>query len=155
VKYINESNDTSEIKLSKVATDFYKGSKRMASSFKKDGGYWDSNTEMSARAFACYVMDRLPYRSDYLVGHAESAVDVTADKDGNPEIVFAYPKGEERAAINAAFDEIVADLKKERRLTHEDKAPSVLGRLKEAQTRDFGPNTVDPPAKTKTANQEL
>jgi hypothetical protein len=155
MKYINEMNGKSDIRLSKVKTDFYKGSKQMTSSFKKDGGYWDSNTEMSARAFACYVLDRLPCRSDYLAGHAESAVNIAAGKDGNPEIVFAYPKGEERAAINAAFDEIVADLKKERCLTHEDKVPSVLGRLKDAQEKGCEPGAADLPVKTKTANQEL
>jgi hypothetical protein len=110
---------------------------------------------MSARAFACYVMDRLPYRSDYLVGHAESAVDVTADKDGKPEIIFAYPKGEERTSINAAFDEIVVGLKKEHFLTNEDKALSVLGQLKEAQKKGREPKAADPFAKTKTVNQEL
>jgi hypothetical protein len=37
------------------------------------------------------------------------------------EIVFAYPKGEERAAINAAFDDLIAELKKDRHITHENK----------------------------------
>ncbi|MFR0839198.1 MAG: LPD1 domain-containing protein [Neglectibacter timonensis] len=27
--------------------------------------------EMTARAFACYIKDKLPYRSDYLAGHAD------------------------------------------------------------------------------------
>ena len=40
---------------------------------KKDGGYWDSNVEMTARAFACYIKDKLPYTSDYLAGHADCA----------------------------------------------------------------------------------
>ena len=34
------------------------------------------------------------------------------------EILKAYPQGEERKAINAVFDEIVADLKREQILTH-------------------------------------
>lgn len=33
------------------------------------------------------------------------------DKSGETEVLKAYPQGEERRAINAVFDEIVADLK--------------------------------------------
>ena len=36
------------------------------------------------------------------------------------EVLKAYPEGEERRAINAVFDEIVADLKREQILTHSD-----------------------------------
>ena len=75
---------------------------------------------MPARAFACYIKDKLPYQSDYLVGHADCAVTFVSDKDGKMEILKAYPEGEERRAINAVFDEIVADLKREQILTHSD-----------------------------------
>ena len=92
----------------------------MGKEYGKDGGYWDSNTEMSARAFACYIKDKLPYRSDYLVGHAESAVSFSSGKDGQMEVIKAYPQGEERQAINAVFDEIVADLKLQHIFTHEE-----------------------------------
>ena len=85
---------------------------------RKGRGYWDSNTEMTARAFACYVMDKLPGDSDYLVGHAESAMTFVAGRNGEPEILKAFPEGEERKAINAVFDEIVAELKREQILTH-------------------------------------
>ena len=101
-----------------IQTDFYRNSLRMGKDFEKDGGYWESNTEMTARAFACYVMDKLPGDSDYLVGHAESAVTFVAGRDGEPEILKAFPEGEERKAINAVFDEIVAELKREQILTH-------------------------------------
>lgn len=73
---------------------------------------------MTARAFACYVKDKLPYVSDYLAGHAECAVTFVTDKSGETEILKAYPQGEERRAINAVFDEIVADLKLQHTLTH-------------------------------------
>lgn len=73
---------------------------------------------MTARAFACYVKDKLPYASDYLAGHAECAVTFVTDKSGETEILKAYPQGEERRAINAVFDEIVADLKLQHTLTH-------------------------------------
>lgn len=104
----------------KVETDYYRNSKRMGQIMQKDGGYWESNTELTARAFATYVMDRLPHRSDYLVGHAESAVNFDMDKEGNLTIIRAFPQGEERTAINAAFDELIFDLKLENHLSHED-----------------------------------
>ena len=92
----------------------------MGHEYEKDGGYWDSNAEMTARAFACYIMDKLPYQSDYLVGHAESAVNFAVGENGETEILRAYPQGEERKAINAVFDEIVSDLKLQHILTHEN-----------------------------------
>ena len=107
-------------KAGRVETDFYRNSVRMGKECEKDGGYWDSNTEMTARAFACYIKDKLPYQSDYLAGHADCAVTFAADKDGKLEVLKAYPEGEERRAINAVFDEIVADLKREQILTHSD-----------------------------------
>ena len=108
--------------IGRVETDFYRNSVRMGKECEKDGGYWDalSQSEMTARAFACYIKDKLPYQSDYLVGHADCAVTFVSDKDGKMEVLKAYPEGEERRAINAVFDEIVADLKREQILTHSD-----------------------------------
>ena len=106
--------------IGRVETDFYRNSVRMGKECEKDGGYWDSNTEMTARAFACYIKDKLPYQSDYLAGHADCAVTFVADKGGEMSVLKAFPEGEERKAINAVFDEIVADLKREQILTHSD-----------------------------------
>ena len=93
----------------------------MGKECEKDGGYWESNTEMTARAFACYIKDRLsPEISDYLAGHADSAATFATGKDGEIEILKAFPEGEERKAINAVFDEVFADLKREHFLTHSD-----------------------------------
>ncbi len=155
---------TAEPAAVSVETDFYRDSKKMGKEHEKDGGYWDSTVEMSARAFACYVMDKLPYRSDYLVGHAESAVDMVSTKSGELEIVKAYPQGEERKAINAVFDEIIADLKREQILTHADvvlplkapekgneqisidmgKRPSVIGQLAASKATEKPPSPVTP-----------
>ena len=56
-------------------TDFYRGSLLFDASFKKDAyGAWSSNTEMFARAFACYVKDTLGYESDYLIAHADAFI---------------------------------------------------------------------------------
>ena len=107
-------------KVGRTETDYYRNSVKMGRECEKDGGYWDSNTEMTARAFACYIKDKLPYRSDYLAGHADCAVTFVAEKSGEMAVLKAFPEGEERKAINAVFDEIVADLKQERILTHSD-----------------------------------
>lgn len=117
--------------IGKVKTDYYKGSIEMGEICEKDGGYWQSNVEMTARAFATYLMDKLPYRSDYLNGHAEHAIAPNFDKEGNSYLVYAYPRGEERKAINTAFDEIIEDLKRENILTHSEQ-PQTLQEIRPA-----------------------
>ena len=57
---------------------------------------------MFARAFACYVRDKLGDRkSDYLVGHSEAA------SDG---VSVAIPVGKEREVIDKKFDAFIADM---------------------------------------------
>ena len=66
-------------------------------------GYWANTEEMFARAFACYVADKLESigrRNDYLCGYARPS-------DG-----FPVPKGEELERLNKAFDELFFILKK-------------------------------------------
>lgn len=95
----------------KVETDYYKNSRLMDLSFsKEDKGYWASNCEMFARAFACYVKDKLaPDRSDYLCGHAEScATTVMSNKTNQSQNVKAYPEGEERKNINDCIDKLIS-----------------------------------------------
>lgn len=89
-----------------VETDFYKNSVKADTIYSKEGkGYWKSTEEMFARAFACYIHDKLPWRSDYLCGHSESAVfmDYSGDKAA---IVKAIPQGEEREMLNQCFDKM-------------------------------------------------
>jgi hypothetical protein len=89
--------------------------------------------EMTARAFACYIKDKLPYTSDYLAGHADCALTLVSGKDGEMEVLKAFPVGEERRAINAVFDEIIQDLKREQLLTHADVTlPLSVSELREA-----------------------
>ena len=106
--------------IGRTETDYYRNSVRMGKECEKDGGYWDSNVEMTARAFSCYIKDKLPYQSDYLAGHADCAVTLVAGKDGKMDVLKAYPEGEERKAINAVFDEMMAELKREQILTHSE-----------------------------------
>ena len=104
--------DETEPVIGRVPTEYYKNSQRMGNTTEKDGGYWDSEVEMTARAFACYVKDKLGYQSDYLVGHAESC---------------------ERKAINAAFDNLIAELKKELVFTHTEETPSLPASAKKPE----------------------
>ena len=93
----------------------------MSQYYEKDGNYWESNIEMTARAFACYIKDRLaPYVSDYLAGHADTAVGYGTTKDGTTEMIKAFPEGKERKKINAAFDKFFEALKKDGYLTKSD-----------------------------------
>ena len=84
-------------------TAFYTASKSFDKGYKKAGnGYWSSMPEMFARAFACYIKDKLGDRkSDYLVGHSECATD---------GIQIAYPVGEERKVIDTNFDALIAEM---------------------------------------------
>ncbi|MEG2700858.1 MAG: LPD1 domain-containing protein, partial [Hungatella sp.] len=81
--------------IGRTETNYYQNSKQMGRECKKDGGYGDSNAEMTARASACYVKDKLPYQSDYLVGYADYVFTFITGKDGETEILKAYSKREE------------------------------------------------------------
>ena len=50
--------------IGRTETDFYRNSVRMGKECEKDGGYWDSNVEMTSQSLACYIKDKLPYTSD-------------------------------------------------------------------------------------------
>lgn len=98
----------------KVPTDFFKNSQSFDAIYSKcDKGYWSSDEEMFARAFACYLEDRLEElggKSDYLCGHADK--DVTQTADGR--IIRAYPEGEERRVINREMDVLVRAFKEKK-----------------------------------------
>ncbi len=102
-----------------LETDFYKNSKEFDSMYaKSDKRYWQSNAELFARAFACYVQDKLGYRSDYLCGHAELAIGLTTNKDNELILIKAFPEGGEREKINMCFDKII-EFAKEKEIFHE------------------------------------
>lgn len=92
-------------------TDFYNNSRKFGELHAKDGDYWDSTVEMAARAFACYVADKTGKNNDYLSGHSDSAVTLDIDRDGKATVIKAFPEGEERKEINAAFDNLISALK--------------------------------------------
>lgn len=90
-------------------TAYFSESVKMARNYSRQGGYWESCVEMFARAFACWLQDRLAeigITDDYLTGHADLAVGT--DSDGN--VIRAYPTGEERTRINEAMDALATVL---------------------------------------------
>lgn len=84
-------------------TQFRLDAERLNAEWSKLGhGYWTSDCEMFARAFACYIKDKLAEKGitdDYLCGHCEA--------DG-------CTKGEERKVINQKFDQLFAKLKNDK-----------------------------------------
>ena len=88
-------------------TEYYKGSSRFGLQFAKEAhGYWNSNAEMLARAFACYVKDSLGCKSDYLIAHAD-CYKFELENQG----YCAIPQDEERELFDELFDEFIEDAK--------------------------------------------
>ena len=102
----------------KLETSYKKESVKMDKCATKDKfGYWSSPVEMFARAGACYLTDMLKEKgavSDYLCGHSECCVGSNITRDGEIELVYAMPRGEERKAINSAIQEMIEDLKEKK-----------------------------------------
>lgn len=72
------------------------------------GKYWSEDVELAARAFQAYLEDSLEKqgrRNDYLSAFADNK----HYDEGNP-----FPEGEERVALNAAFDELFSALREEK-----------------------------------------
>lgn len=93
-----------------VDTKFYSDAKKFDKNFMKDGDYWESDCELFARAFACYIKDKLESMGivdDFLTGHAD-----TDGSNIDGDVCYAHPIGKERKVINKAFDKLVNALKK-------------------------------------------
>lgn len=97
-------------KEDRTIADFYTASCRFDKVYRKSGhGYWSSRCEMFARAFDCYVADRLAergWRNDYLTSNADSFT-LVAD-DGMT--YRAYPCGRERERLNGLFDKLFEEI---------------------------------------------
>lgn len=129
-------------------TEFYKDAMLLDKHFTTKGnqssaeqkGYWASNVELFARAFATYAMDKLsPNKNDYLCGHAQSVTLSPVEPD---KPIYTYPRGEERQAINAAFDKMF-DTLKERHILHQRTQDSEqkLIRQIDGETREESPTS--------------
>lgn len=88
-------------------TKYYSDSSTFGGMFSTSGhGYWTSNEELFARAFACYVKDKLSGRNDYLVGHADIG---KAEHQG--KTIYVYPVREERKQFDQKMDKMIQGLK--------------------------------------------
>ena len=96
-----------------VPDGYYEQSIKFGQMFAKSGhGYWSSAVEMFARAFDCWVSDKLTdagIKSQYLTAYSDSFY--AYDKDG--ETVYAYPRGEQRKCLDALFDKLMQELKED------------------------------------------
>lgn len=118
----------------RINTNFYNNSRKMDQLYSKcDKGYWHSDEEMFARAFACYVDDKIMDkggRSDYLCGHAESAISV----DSTGEVIVAVPEGEERKRFNQSFDKMIGQLKEKGLLHDQTESKDVVEKKEKSKT---------------------
>lgn len=99
-----------------IHTDFYRSASVLDANKTKN--YWATPHELFARAFEMYVADKLAEQSNenrYLVAAwklAESAdVDDPILKAIIEQADKRYPRGEERKAINKAFDTLISEIK--------------------------------------------
>lgn len=107
------SQEAVETQTKRVKTQFHEDALAISKAYAKDGGYWDSNCEMLARAFAAYINAKTDGRNDYLSGHALGAVPVVG-KDGAVEIAYTYPHDTAEAeTIFKAFDDFFAAAKED------------------------------------------
>ena len=122
-------------------TDFLIGSEQFDLCYSKtDHGYWSSETEMLARAFACYVKDMYGKKSDYLIAHADTYV-FTYDNESK----CAHPQGEERDYYDELFDDLFIELKKMGILSKKslEKVPDIA-KLKEFNEKiDYSASLTD------------
>lgn len=51
-RMIRNMQEQKNQQIGNVKADYYRNSVKMGRDYEKDGGYWDSNAEMAARALA-------------------------------------------------------------------------------------------------------
>lgn len=98
-----------KVKTKKVASDFKSAAWKMDQSRSSD--YWQSDHEISARAFESWLYDKIKddgNRNDFL----------TYEKHNNHDVyklfgIKPYPEGEERKNINKEFDKFFGIFKKD------------------------------------------
>lgn len=88
-------------------TAFYTASQEIDKEENRIYPYWSKKEEMCARAFACYIHDRLGYKNDYLTGHAYCSPAIPS-------------KDDERERIYKCFDELFEALCRDNILTKDD-----------------------------------
>lgn len=143
--YIEQASSYSEqaveTQTKRVKTQFHEDALAISKTYAKDGGYWDSNCEMLARAFASYIHTKTDGKNDYLSGHALGATPVV-DKNGNISVAYIYPHDTAEAeAIYKAFDDFFAAAKADG-LFHEATRTKPTTTVQYAMSEDTQLNTT-------------
>ena len=143
--YIEQASSYSEqaveTQTKRVKTQFHEDALAISKTYAKDGGYWDSNCEMLARAFASYIHTKTDGKNDYLSGHALGATPVV-DKNGNISVAYIYPHDTAEAeAIYKAFDDFFAAAKADG-LFHEATRTKPTTTVRYAMSEDTQLNTT-------------
>lgn len=90
--------------------------------------YFSTRLEMFARSFEMYVLDRLGdsgFKNDYLTA-AWKNLDPEESKKIGSEAHLRYPQGDERNAINEAFDGLIGALE----VSESEQGPGLMSRSK-------------------------
>ena len=127
VNAVRDSMEHPEPRKTRVRSQYMEDSVKFDNMYgKTDHGYWQSEVEMFARAFACYTHDKLREAGitcDYAVGHAEAG---------------PVPRGEERKLLNQDFDKLIQEFK-ERGLLHDYVEPERVSEQDMALEQDGPP----------------
>ena len=89
-----------------VDTEFYRNAKKLDTARTEQ--YWSAPTEMLARAFSTFIEDKLAGQ-----GRLSEYLSYGSDNNLYPQLMRAFPQGEERTAINQAFQEFFDLMKHE------------------------------------------
>lgn len=132
---IDQIGKKQDIKVQKH-TQFHDDAIAISKTYAKDGGYWDSNCEMLARAFAAYITDRTNSGNDYLSGHSEGALPVVAGTSA--DIAYIMPRGEDRLRIANAFTELFEAAKEDGLISSAKRTkPSTKAKYAVSETADL------------------
>lgn len=97
---------------------------------KNGHGYWQSSPELLARAFSCYLQDKMNFKSDYLEsGHDNDYYIDLHGADFRPFI-----EGEERILANKAFDTFFDVLKRNNILSEGIDLAVLINRFEQTST---------------------
>ena len=106
LRMLSDAKSSTE-KVKKVPTSFAMDAKSLDQG--RGGDYWTTPHEMAARAFQGYVEDSVKAQGGY-----SPFLNYAPENSGMLTpwgVKFPYPRGEERKAINKAFDQFVKALK--------------------------------------------
>ena len=102
IKFADKEKGETEYLTGRVVSRYYQDAKKLGN------GYWDTPHEMAARAFQCWLNDKLKEqgrKNTYLVGMVDN------DKYGG--VFYPYPTERDRKKINQAFDDLFEVIRSE------------------------------------------